>query len=54
MHIAPYIVLGSAVVGLLVGLTGAGGGADAAGRGGRALAEGHGQPAAPRIATSGH
>jgi uncharacterized membrane protein YfcA len=27
MHIAPYIVLGSAVVGLLVGLTGAGGGA---------------------------
>jgi uncharacterized protein len=27
MHIDPYIVLGSAVVGLLVGLTGAGGGA---------------------------
>src|ERR1700752_1512972 len=27
MHVAPYIVLGSAVVGLLVGLTGAGGGA---------------------------
>ena len=27
MHIQPYIVLGSAVVGLLVGLTGAGGGA---------------------------
>jgi len=27
MHIDPYIVLGSAVVGLLVGMTGAGGGA---------------------------
>src|SRR5207247_6951235 len=27
MHLNPYIVLGSAVVGLLVGLTGAGGGA---------------------------
>src|SRR5262244_2484170 len=27
MHLDPYIVLGSAVVGLLVGLTGAGGGA---------------------------
>jgi uncharacterized membrane protein YfcA len=27
MHVQPYIVLGSAVVGLLVGLTGAGGGA---------------------------
>src|SRR5580693_2455106 len=27
MHIDPYIVLGSAVVGLLVGITGAGGGA---------------------------
>jgi uncharacterized membrane protein YfcA len=27
MHVEPYIVLGSAVVGLLVGLTGAGGGA---------------------------
>ena len=27
MHVDPYIVLGSAVVGLLVGLTGAGGGA---------------------------
>src|SRR5450759_1002279 len=27
MHIDPYIVLGSAVVGFLVGLTGAGGGA---------------------------
>src|SRR5258708_13213655 len=27
MHIDPYIVLGSAVIGLLVGLTGAGGGA---------------------------
>ena len=27
MHADPYIVLGSAVVGLLVGLTGAGGGA---------------------------
>ena len=27
MHIDPYIVLGSAIVGLLVGLTGAGGGA---------------------------
>src|SRR5271166_2839411 len=27
MHINPYIVIGSAVVGLLVGLTGAGGGA---------------------------
>src|SRR5438105_7423799 len=27
MHIDPYIVLGSAIIGLLVGLTGAGGGA---------------------------
>src|SRR5438105_12989647 len=27
MHIDPYIVLGSAIVGLLVGMTGAGGGA---------------------------
>src|SRR5437763_14772955 len=27
MHIDPYIVLGSAVIGLLVGMTGAGGGA---------------------------
>src|SRR5260370_38861594 len=27
MHVNPYIVLGSAIVGLLVGLTGAGGGA---------------------------
>src|SRR5271167_1551506 len=27
MHVDPYIVLGSAVVGLLVGMTGAGGGA---------------------------
>jgi hypothetical protein len=27
MHIDPYIVLGSAIVGLLVGVTGAGGGA---------------------------
>ena len=27
MHIDPYIVLGSAVIGLLVGVTGAGGGA---------------------------
>jgi uncharacterized protein len=27
MHIAPYIVLGSAIIGLLVGMTGAGGGA---------------------------
>jgi uncharacterized protein len=27
MHLDPYIVLGSAVVGMLVGLTGAGGGA---------------------------
>ena len=27
MHIDPYIILGSAVVGLLVGMTGAGGGA---------------------------
>src|ERR1700689_961201 len=27
MHLDPYIVLGSAVVGLLVGMTGAGGGA---------------------------
>ena len=27
MHVDPYIILGSAVVGLLVGLTGAGGGA---------------------------
>src|SRR5215472_3046846 len=27
MHIDPYIVLGSAIVGMLVGLTGAGGGA---------------------------
>src|SRR5437764_12240750 len=27
MHLNPYIVLGSAVVGLLVGMTGAGGGA---------------------------
>ena len=27
MHIDPFIVLGSAVVGLLVGMTGAGGGA---------------------------
>src|SRR5438105_10344911 len=27
MHIDPYIILGSAIVGLLVGLTGAGGGA---------------------------
>ncbi|HEV2360925.1 MAG TPA: TSUP family transporter, partial [Acidimicrobiales bacterium] len=27
MHIDPYIILGSAVVGLLVGATGAGGGA---------------------------
>ena len=27
MHLDPFIVLGSAVVGLLVGLTGAGGGA---------------------------
>ena len=27
MHIDPYIVLGSAIIGLLVGMTGAGGGA---------------------------
>ena len=27
MHIDPYVVLGSAVIGLLVGMTGAGGGA---------------------------
>src|SRR5271167_2301926 len=27
MHVDPYIVLGSAIVGLLVGMTGAGGGA---------------------------
>ena len=27
MHIDPYIVLGSAVIGVLVGMTGAGGGA---------------------------
>ena len=27
MHIDPYLVLGAAVVGLLVGMTGAGGGA---------------------------
>ena len=27
MHVDPYIVLGSAVVGFLVGMTGAGGGA---------------------------
>ena len=27
MHLDPYIVLGSAVIGLLVGMTGAGGGA---------------------------
>jgi uncharacterized membrane protein YfcA len=27
VHIDPYIVLGSAIVGLLVGMTGAGGGA---------------------------
>ena len=27
MHLDPYIILGSAVVGLLVGMTGAGGGA---------------------------
>jgi hypothetical protein len=27
VHIDPYIVLGSAIIGLLVGMTGAGGGA---------------------------
>ncbi len=27
MHLDPYIVLGSAIIGLLVGMTGAGGGA---------------------------
>ena len=27
MHVDPYIVLGSAVIGFLVGMTGAGGGA---------------------------
>jgi D-sedoheptulose 7-phosphate isomerase len=30
MHIDPYIVLGSAIIGVLVGMTGAGGGAMAA------------------------
>src|ERR1700731_4747427 len=67
MGLNGYVVIGSAVVGLLVGLTGAGGGAlmtpmlillfsvkpaaaissdlVAAGRGDRAPAQGHGEPA---------
>ena len=31
MHVDPYIVLGSAVIGFLVGMTGAGGGTEALG-----------------------